>query len=123
MSDNDTPLEFVSSAKDDLSALPLPVKRTFGFALRVAQKGGKHPDAKPLTGFGGTGVLEIVESFDGDAYRAIYTVKFAEIIYVLHVFQKKSKKGRATPKVDIDKIKSRLQTAHALYLKRTEKKR
>ena len=112
---SDTPLEFVGSAKDDLSKFPLAVKRTVGFALRAAQKGGKHPDAKPLRGFGGAGVLEIVDDFDGNTFRAVYTVKFKGMVYVLHAFQKKATKGIATPKVEMDKVRSRLKTAEALY--------
>jgi phage-related protein len=90
------------------------VVREIGHALYVAQIGGKHPSAKPLTGdkeFKGAGVLEIVEDHDGSAYRAVYTVKFAGAIYVLHAFQKKSKRGIATPKSDIELIKRRLRAA------------
>jgi phage-related protein len=79
------PAEFIASALDDISAMPDEVKRVFGFAIRLAQRGGKHPDAKPLKGFGGAGVLEVVEDYDGDTYRAVYTVKFASIVYVLDV--------------------------------------
>ena len=86
-----------------------------GFALYRAQLGKKHPNAKPLKGFKGSGVLEIVENFDGDTYRAVYTVKFAERVYVLHTFQKKSKRGIATPKQDIDLIEARLKRARAHY--------
>ncbi len=82
-----------------------------GQALDDAQHGEKHPGARPLKGFGGAGVLEIVEDDDGDTYRAVYTVKFAGAIYVLHAFQKKAKRGRATPKKDIDLVKRRLKTA------------
>jgi phage-related protein len=114
MTDTDKPLEFVGSSKDDLSGFPLEVKRGVGFALRAAQKGGKHPDAKPLTGFGGAGVLEVVSDFDGDTFRAVYTVKFKGAIYVLHAFQKKSKKGIATPKHDVDLIKQRYKEAKEL---------
>ena len=91
--------------------MPDDVKDTFGYALDLAQAGRKHPQAKPLRGFGGAGVLEIVEDQHGDTYRAVYTVKFAAAVYVLHVFQKKAKKGIATPKADIDLIKKRLQEA------------
>jgi len=94
MSDIDTPLEFIGSSKNDLSGFPQKVKDCVGFALRTAQKGGKHPDAKPLSGFGGAGVLEVVSDFDSDTFRAVYTVKFKGVIYVLHAFQKKSKKGK-----------------------------
>ena len=91
----------------------------FGFALHEAQLGRKHPDAKPLKGFGGAGVLEIMARSDGDAFRAVYTVKLADRIYVLHAFQKKSKSGIATPKPEIDLIKARLKTAvadHAVWM-------
>ncbi|HZR72718.1 type II toxin-antitoxin system RelE/ParE family toxin [Bradyrhizobium sp.] len=115
MSDTDTPLEFVGSSEEDLSELPLEVKRVIGFALRMAQKGGKHRDTKPLGGFSGAGVLEVISDFDGDTFRAVYTVKFKGVIYVLHVFQKKSKSGIKTPKAEIDKIKVRLKQAEQLY--------
>ena len=82
-----------------------------GHALDEAQCGRKHIGAKPLKGFSGAGVLEIVEDFDGDAYRTVYTVKFEHAIYVLHAFQKKSIKGIETPKPDKDLIKSRLKAA------------
>jgi phage-related protein len=90
-------------------------RRCIGFALRAAQKGDKHPDAKPLSGFGGASVLEIMSNFDGDTFRAVYTVKFKGVIYVLHAFQKKSKTGIKTPKAEIDKIRSRLRDAETLY--------
>ena len=82
-----------------------------GYALHLAQEGDKSPAAKPLKGFRGAGVLEIVEDYDTDTYRTVYTVKFADVMYVLHAFKKKSKKGIATPKADIDLIKQRLQRA------------
>jgi len=122
MSDTDTPLEFIGSSKDDLSGFPQKVKSSVGFALRAAQKGGKHPDAKPLRGFGGAGVVEVVSDFDGDTFRAVYTVKFKGVIYVLHAFQKKSKKGIKTPQAEINKIKSRLKQAQALYAESTHEK-
>ena len=115
MTDTDKPLEFIGTSKEDLSEFPLEVKRCVGFALRTAQKGGKHPDAKPLTGFGGAGVLEIISDFDGDAFRAVYTVKLKGIVYVLHAFQKKSKTGTKTPQFELDKIKARLKDAQALH--------
>jgi len=86
-----------------------------GTALNSAQLGGKHPSAKPLKGFRGAGVLEIVDDFDGNTYRAVYTVKFADIIYVLHAFQKKSKKGIETPKKDIERVKARYKFAEEEY--------
>jgi len=115
MTDTGTPLEFIRSSKDDLSA-----KQHVGFALRTAQKGGKHPDAKPLKGFKGAGVLEIVSNFDGDTFRAVYTIRLKGVIYVLHAFQKKSKKGIATPKAEMDKVKARLRDAESLYTERTD---
>jgi phage-related protein len=112
------PAEFIASSLDDISAMPDEVKRVFGFAIRMAQRGEKHPDAKPLKGFGGAGVLEVVEDYDGNTYRAVYTVKFAGMVYVLDVFQKKSKQGNKTAKHDIDRIKARLKLAEADYAKR-----
>src|SRR6266705_5830655 len=114
MSDADTPLEFVGSAEDDLFVFPPTVKRVIVFAIRIAQKGGKHPDAKPLKGFKGAGVLEIISDFDGNTFRAVYTVKLRGVIYVLHAFQKKSRKGIKTPLNEIEKIYSRLRDAEAL---------
>ena len=109
------PLEWVSSSKKDLIDLPKEVRIAFGVALFRVQCGAKPMNAKPLKGFGGAGVLEIVENLDGDTYRAVYTVRFAEVVYVLHVFQKKSKSGIATPKQEIDLIKSRLALAEDKY--------
>lgn len=108
-------VEFVASARRDLSALPKAVKDVFGFAIFLAELGDKHPDAKPLKGFGGAGVLEVVEDHDGDSYRAVYTVKFKGAVYVLDAFQKKSKKGAATPKHDIERIRARLKLAEQHY--------
>jgi phage-related protein len=108
-------VEFVASARGDLSAMPQPVKDVFGFAIFQAELGGRHADAKPLKGFGGAGVLEVVENRHGDTYRAVYTVKFKGVVYVLDVFQKKSKKGRTTPKHDMERIRSRLKLAERHY--------
>ena len=83
----------------------------------MAETGEKHPDAKPLRGFGGAGVLEVVDDFDGDTYRAVYTVRFVEVVYVLDAFKKKAKKGKATPKVDMDRIQTRLRMAEDHYEK------
>jgi len=91
------------------------VKDVFGYALHLAQRGEKHLDAKPLKGFSGTKTLEVVEDHRGDTYRAVYTVKFEGYVFVLHCFQKKSKKGIATPKPDIDKIRARLRDAELLH--------
>lgn len=107
------PVYWIGSSKEDLSAFPQPVKDVMGFALHQAQIGGKHDDAKPLKGFGGGGVLEIVEAHDSDAYRGVYTVKFSNAVYVLHVFQKKSTKGIKTSKGDIDLIRKNLKIAEA----------
>ncbi len=98
------PLKWIASALDDLKKFPEDVQDVMGYALDLAQHGQKHPDAKPLHSFPGTGVLEIVDDFDGDTYRAIYTVKFAGVVYLLHSFQKKSKHGIATPKQDIELV-------------------
>ena len=105
------PIKWVGSAKRDLDAMPDDVKDVFGHAIDLAQSGGKHPDAKVMSGFGSAGVLEVVEDFHGDTYRAVYTVKLAGWIYVLHCFQKKSKSGIKTPKEDIDLINARLKAA------------
>ena len=94
------PVKWVSSAKRDLDAMPEDVKDVFGHAIDLAQAGGKHQDAKVMTGFGSAGVLEVVEDHQGDTFRAVYTVKFAGWVYVLHCFQKKSQSGIATPKPD-----------------------
>jgi phage-related protein len=87
------------------------VRRRVGGALWEAQIGGKAPYAKPLKGFGDAAVLEIVDDFDGDTFRAVYTVRFTEAIYVLHAFQKKSRRGIATPKTELDLIDQRLNRA------------
>jgi phage-related protein len=108
------PLVWVASSKADLMRLPRRVMHDFGFALYMAQVGGEHPNAKPLQGFGSAAVLEIVEDFQGNAYRAVYTVRFRDAIFVLHVFQKKSKRGIATPKPDVDLIKDRLKAARRM---------
>lgn len=91
-----------------------------GFALRFAQAGVKPDSAKPLQGFGGAGVLEVMENFDGDTYRAVYTVKLAGTVYVLHCFQKKSKSGIATPKSTLALIQQRLQLAEAMHKQGSE---
>jgi phage-related protein len=109
------PVEWISSSREDLREFPEDVQQMIGFALYRSQLGKKHPEAKPLKGFKGAGVLEIVEDFDGDTYRAVYTVKFEGIVYVLHAFQKKSKHGIATPKQDIDLIEARLKRAKEHY--------
>lgn len=104
-------LYFVGDSLDVLRELPRPVQHGIGTALRLAQEGLKDPSAKPLKGFGGASVLEVVEDFDGNTYRAVYTVKLRSGIYVLHCFQKKSKSGIATAKRDLDLIQRRLNIA------------
>ena len=113
MSDQIKPLRWVGASKKDLLAMPDDVIDVFGFALHLAQAGKKHDQAKPLKGFGGAGVLEVVEDHLGDTYRAVYTVKIADAVYVLHCFQKKSKQGIETPKHDLDLIRERLKAAQA----------
>lgn len=109
------PVVWVRSSKDDLKKFPRTAQSHLGFALKVAQSGGKHPDAKPMKGFAGASVIEIVEDYDSDTYRAVYTVKFAEAIYVLHAFQKKSNSGIATTKRDLHLIEERLRRAKELH--------
>ena len=117
---NERPLEWIGSSYKDLMALPVEVRRLFGFALSLAQVGDRHDAAKVLKGFGGAGVLEVVEDDAGGTYRAVYTVKFPEAVFVLHCFQKKSKRGIATPKEDMDTINARLKIAEA-YVKELRK--
>jgi phage-related protein len=105
------PLRWVGSSRDDVKSFPRPVKADIGQALYAAQRRETDPSAKPLKGFGGRSVLEIVARYDGDTWRAIYTVRFEDAIYVLHAFQKKSKSGIATPKKQIDLIHKRLADA------------
>jgi len=112
--DKEKPLEWIASSYKDLMALPPDVRRRFGYALSLAQMGDQDDDTKVLKGFGGAGVLEVVEDDAGGTYRAVYTVKFAESVFVLHCFQKKSKRGIATPKEDMDIIRARLKVAEAL---------
>ena len=109
------PLVWVGSSLRDLRDFPDDVKDEMGFALYEAQCGLKPTAAKPLRGFGGAGVLEIVSDYQSDTFRAVYTVRLDERVYVLHAFQKKSKKGIATPKSDLELIKRRLQQAEALH--------
>ena len=108
-------LRWVGSSKKDLLEFPDEVRREIGYALYFAQRGEKHPAAKPLRGFHGGVVLEVAEDQRGNAYRAVYTVRFPTAVYVLHAFQKKPKKGIATPHHDIELIKNRLKLAEADY--------
>ena len=109
------PLHFMGSSLKDLKGLPSDVRREAGFAIRMAQQGGKALHAFPLVGFGGANVLEVVINEDGNAYRTVYTVKFEMAVYVLHVFQKKSKHGIATPRPDVALIRRRLNAASEHY--------
>jgi phage-related protein len=111
-------LIWVGSSLEDLRAFPDEVKRTMGYALHLAQMGGKHLDAKPLRGFGGAGVLEVVDNLAGNTYRAVYTVRFPTAVSVLHAFQKKARRGIATPKQDIELVRSRLRRAQELDAQR-----
>jgi phage-related protein len=112
---HDKPLFWIGSSLSDLKDCPDEVQDFIGYALHWAQRGGKSPDAKPLQGFSNAGVLEVVDDYDGNTYRTVYTVRFAKAVYALHVFQKKSHKGIATPKQDIDLVKARLKRAEAHY--------
>lgn len=104
-------LNWIGSSKDDLCGFPDDVKQEAGYALHLAQCGSKAHNAVPMVGFGGAKVLEVVINDDGETYRAVYTVKFQHAIYVLHAFQKKSKRGSETPKPDMNLIHTRLKTA------------
>ena len=108
------PLHWVGRSKRDLLSLPEPVVDLFGFAFFLAQEGKKHEQAKPLKGFASAGVIEVVEDWDRSTYRAVYTVRFESAVFVLHVFQKKSKRGAATPKTDIHLIRERLKAAEQI---------
>ena len=115
------PVRWIGSSRDDVRNFPEPVRLRIGGALWEAQIGRKAPWAKPLKGFGGSSVLEILDDHDGDAYRAVYTVRLAGVVYVLQAFQKKSKRGIATPRLEIALIQQRLKRAeedHAAWLAR-----
>jgi phage-related protein len=114
LSAGEKPVDWIGSAKRDFLAFPLPVQREIGNALGLAQFGGKHPSAKPWKGEG-PGVFEVVDDYDGDTYRAVYTVRFERVIYMLHAFQKKSPRGRTTARTDIGLIARRLKAAQQDY--------
>jgi len=103
------PVIWVGSSRRDLREFPNLVKDHLGYALYIAQCGGKHRDAKTLTGFGGAGVVEVIKDYRGDTFRAVYTVRYAGAVYMLHAFQKKSKTGRQTPRRDMELVKRRLR--------------
>jgi phage-related protein len=113
-------LVWIGSSRRDLRAMPVAIKRAFGIALFAVQCGETPPIAKPLKGFGGAGVLELVEDDSGGTYRAVYTVRFAETVYVLHVFQKKSKRGRETPRQEVEMIRKRLKQAEDIHAEAQE---
>jgi phage-related protein len=112
-SETEKPLIWVGSSKKDLMALPVLVRKFFGHALHFAQNGERHNAAKVLKGFGGAGVLEVVEDDTGGTYRAVYTVRFQDAVFVLHCFQKKSKSGIATAQKDMEMIRLRLKAAES----------
>ena len=105
------PVFWIGTSREDLRRFPVPVREHVGYALYVAQRGSKHPDAKAMRGFGSAGVIEIISDYRGDTFRAIYTVRHKDAIYVLHAFQKKSKSGRETPLREIELLKQRLRLA------------
>ena len=109
------PLHFVGDSDRNLRDFPKEVREVMGHALWAAQLGKKHPDAKPFRGFTGASVLEIVSDYDPDTYRGVYTVKLAGVVYVLHTFQKKSKRGIQTTKQDVTLIRQRLKAAEQHY--------
>jgi phage-related protein len=119
MADDLKPLRWIGSSLDDLRSFPEPVQHNIGYALYFAQARDKHPKAKPLKGHGGARVLEVIEDYDGDTFRAVYTVRFREAVYVLHVFQKKSRRGIATPPQALMLIQRRLALAEARHRQET----
>ena len=108
------PVEWVGSSRADLKRFPDPVKDRMGFAIYQSQAGRRHRDAKPLRGFGAS-MLEVVSRHDGDTFRAVYTVRFETAVYVLHAFQKKARRGIATPKKELDTVRRRLRAAERHY--------
>jgi len=115
------PLHWLASSLEDLRGFPRAVQRSIGVALRTAQLGRRHESAKPLKGFKGAGVLEVVEDHDGNTYGAVYTVRFPDSVYVLHVFQKKSKKGNQTPRHVVELIRARLRRAERDHREREKR--
>jgi phage-related protein len=113
------PIRWVGSSRRDVKSFPADVRSDIGYALYAAQNGETDPSAKPMKGFGGANVMEIVAPFSGDTWRAVYTVRFQDAVYVLHAFQKKSKSGRATPKKELELIQQRLAAAERDYKERT----
>jgi phage-related protein len=116
------PVRWVGSSLRDLKSFPSEVRALVGYALYATQNGDIDPSAKPMKGFGGANVMEIVAPFAGDTWRAVYTVRFQDVVYVLHAFQKKSKSGVSTPKKEIDLIRQRLAAAQRDYKMRQNPK-
>ena len=114
------PVIWMGASLRDLRTFPPPVQDHMGYALYIAQRGGKHRNAKILSGFGGAGVVEVVKDHEGDTFRAVYTLKYAGTVYVLHAFQKKSKSRRQTPRREIELIKQRLREAEQMTRGRTQ---
>ena len=112
------PVIWVGSSRRDLRAFPGPVQDHMGYALYIAQRGGKHRDTKTLSGFGGAGVVEVVKDLRGDTFRAVYTLRYAGAVSVLHAFQKKSKTGRETARRDLELVKQRLHDAEQIARER-----
>jgi phage-related protein len=113
-------IEWVGRSREALREFPQDVRRTMGFALREAQRGDKNERAKPLKGFGGAGVLEIVDDFDSDTYRTMYTVRFVDTVYVLHAIQKKSTHGIETPQREMDTVRRNLVRVEQVEAERTK---
>lgn len=120
MAGPEKPLVWVASCKKDLLSFPPDVRDVMGYALDLAQRGAKHPDAKPMKGFG-SGVLEVIDDYDGETYRAVYTVRYEGVVYAVHAFQKKSKKAAETPKAELNKIETRLKAIEAQRQKERKK--
>lgn len=115
MNTESKPLIWIGDTRKCLKDFPAEVQDFMGFALRYAQSGGKHPNAKPLKGFEGAGVIEVIDNYDSDTYRAVYTVRFAKVVYALHAFKKKSKQGIKTPQQEMDTINKRYTQAKQQY--------
>lgn len=113
---------FLGSSQSEIRSFPKEVRQEIGFAIETAQLGGKAINVVPLVGFKGAGVLEIFSDFDGDTFRAVYTVRFPETVYVLHAFKKKSKSGIATPRKEMELVRSRLRAAQIHYQNEKEKR-
>src|SRR5277367_1381568 len=108
------PVVWVGSSHKDLFEFPDAVQDHVGYALYVAQRGARHRDSKPLSGFAGAGVLEVVSDYRGDTFRAVYTLRYAGTVFVLHAFQKKSKTGKETPRREMELVQQRLKEAEQI---------